>query len=87
MEGIITSIALLSNAVPKKYTLECPWFKLGSYPRGKVDIHYTPKYARREKIRRGNSGKGIEGSKRSLEMKAFSREVVGYVGGSSNKSP
>ena len=83
MEGIITSIALLSNVVPKKYTIDCPWFKLGSFPRGKVDIHYTPKYARRKGIRRGNKGKSMKGGKRSLEIEDFNRETVHEIGGSS----
>ena len=49
-----------------------------------MDIHNTPKYARRKGMRRGNRSKGIEGGKRSSEIEDFSGETVCKIGGSSN---
>ena len=49
-----------------------------------MDIHNTPKDARRKGVRRGNRGKRIECGKRGLKLEDFCGKSVSEIGGSSN---
>ena len=84
MNRVITSIALLSSTIPKKHTSHCPWLKLCSDSRWKMNIHNTPKYTRRKRVRGGNRSKGIECCKRGLEFEDFYGKSVCEIGSSNN---
>ena len=84
IDRIITAIALLRSAIPKKHTFDCPRFKLHPSSGWKMDIHNTPKYARRKRVRRGDMSKRIERGKRGLELEDFCGKAISKVGGSSN---